>query len=335
MTATGRRRLPGSLLQRLAERQAPFARQVLLAIVADLQFEWQRAHSIRARPFVRVRGTGAFVRALGPVLVGAAGRGLEQIAWGRRPEDRAAGWKLLLYTLLATTGATGILLAYEARFPVVLLAPLPPQQTLLLLLPSVLCMTIPLGCLLGVLIAGRQAEPNSGQRWRPLLAVVAVATLLTFALAGWWTPRSNRIYRQRVFAALSPGTSAGLLSPGDRELTLGELELRRGELLAVGDTARARRMSLEWHKKPALAASCLAMALAALAATRARRIVLRALLGWAAIVAWGLLLRIGEQAADAGRIGPVVAMWGPIAALLVSSALIMFHDSLQRPTSQP
>ncbi len=322
MRTPDRRRLPGSALLKLAERQQPFARRVLLAIVADLQFEWCAARSAGERLHARLRGTWAFARAMAPVLAGSAGCLAERLAWGRTPDDRAAGWRLLKFVALATTIATIVLLADVARHPLLRQPPLSAWETLPLLLPGVLSTTIPAGCLLGVLMAGRRAQPESGLRWRPFLTTALSAMLVTFALAAWWTPRANRAHRRQVAAALAPANITLSLSPGRRELTLGELEARRAELLVQGDETRARGVTLEWHKKPALAASCLALAFVGLAVTRARRIWVRVLLGWAAVLAWGVLLRGAEQAADAGIIGPVLAMWGPVIALLIPSLLV-------------
>jgi lipopolysaccharide export LptBFGC system permease protein LptF len=68
--------------------------------------------------------------------------------------------------------------------------------------------------------------------------------------------------------------------------------------------------------RPALGASCLALALAGAA-------IVRRLHRWAyrwpaallVLAGWFWLLRLGEQAADAGAMAPTLAMWGPCFAV--------------------
>jgi lipopolysaccharide export LptBFGC system permease protein LptF len=73
---------------------------------------------------------------------------------------------------------------------------------------------------------------------------------------------------------------------------------------------------VEWHKKPALAALCLVFVLAGAAigssgwGTLGRGFT-AFLLGWTAHA----LFAIGEQAADAGRLPPALAIWGPIVVM--------------------
>ena len=91
-------------------------------------------------------------------------------------------------------------------------------------------------------------------------------------------------------------------------LTVRAREIREGPWGAVA----APPIEVEWHKKPALGASCLALALAGMAiARRLRRWAYRWMASLLVLAGWFWLLRLGEQAADAGAIAPALAMWGP------------------------
>jgi lipopolysaccharide export LptBFGC system permease protein LptF len=80
-------------------------------------------------------------------------------------------------------------------------------------------------------------------------------------------------------------------------------------------------MAVEWHKKPATAASCVTLALVGLAVARAfRRRLVRVLAATVIIYLEYGLLRLGEQAADAGRLPPALAMWAPAILVLALAA---------------
>ena len=296
-------RLPGRLLQRLAERlcDPETGRRLLLPIVADLQFEWQQASSASQRLGVRLRGCWAFARA----LASAAARS--------SPADRTHLYPLLARIAICTTALSAIQIADQARW---LLRRGLAADTIALLVPSVLSSALPTGCFMGILLAGtmRHAGLRLGRR---LLVTAVLASLVTFGITGWVTPVANQAYRERVLAALNPG-AAQPPARGDRELTFTELGHRAAELRAAGETRGAASADVEWHKKPAMAACCLPLAAAALALSRlVRRRWLRLLPGLGIASLIYLLMRIGEQTADAGRLHPALAMWGPVLVLLV------------------
>jgi len=84
-------------------------------------------------------------------------------------------------------------------------------------------------------------------------------------------------------------------------------------LTATDHAKEARRFELEWHKKPALGAMCLALALAGAAIAAAfRRTLWRSVGAFAVASGVYLSLRFGEQAADSGYLAPALAMWGPV-----------------------
>jgi len=296
-----RHSLPGALLQRLAARLcAPeTAERVLLPIVADMQFEWQQASSAPRRMLVRLRGGWAFARALVPTLARFS------------PEERDLTGRLLGRTVLATVAVGAVMFADGVKWP----ASKGLSNVYLLLVPSVLSTAIPIGCLFGVLLSA--VHP----RWRPSLAIATLAGLITFGVAGWLTPRANQVYRERVFARLRPGGAP--VERGDREYTFGELGLRITELRAAGDPHAADRFAVEWHKKPVLAVLCVVLTLGGLAGwTRALRMGWRLVLGLLLVYGSYVLLRIGEQAADLGRLAPAVAMWGPVMAMAAVTPLV-------------
>jgi hypothetical protein len=294
--------LPGALLQRLAARLcAPeAAERVLLPIVADMQFEWQQASSARRRMLVRLRGGWAFARALVPTLARFS------------PEERDLTGRLLGRTVLATLAVGAVMFADGVKWP----ASRGLSNVYLLLVPSVLCVAIPIGCLFGVLLSA--GHP----RWRPSLAIATLAGLITFGVAGWLTPHANQLYRKRILTAL--GKARGVpLERGDREYTFGELGLRITELRASGDPRAADRFAVEWHKKPVLAVFCVVLTLGGLAAwTRASRMGWRLALGLLLVYGSYVLLRLGEQLGDAGRLAPALAMWGPVIAMAAVTPLV-------------
>ena len=103
-----------------------------------------------------------------------------------------------------------------------------------------------------------------------------------------------------------------------------ELSRRASELRAAGRGQDAAPFEVEWHKKPALGALCLALAVCGAAIVRRiRRVLARhlAALGVAAVAYTAL--RVGEQAADAARIPASVAMWTPVILLAVLSGLAL------------
>ena len=310
--------LPGCFLLRLAHRLASPAScdRVFVPLLADYQFEYRQATSPGARIRVRMKWILAFGQTLGLEAVNASAAHLRANAWGTTDEERSFARRLCTRVALAAT-LCGLAVTLDMlRYPIGRQF-IDGAGHLALLLPGAFCMALPAGLLLGVALSGREqhrAEP----RWRPLLGVASLVGLATFALAAWITPNANHAFRWRAIRHL-PAMSADLgaqVRRGDREMTLGELSTRAAELRGVGMQAEAERLDLEWHKKPALGASCLALALAG--AAIARRLRGRAW-RWPAsllvLLGFYLLLRLGEQAADAGDLAPALAMWGPCFAM--------------------
>ncbi len=100
--------------------------------------------------------------------------------------------------------------------------------------------------------------------------------------------------------------------------------MRSSELRSAGSGKEAKRFELEWHKKPAFGASCLALALAGIAiASTLRRTLWRFVAAFAVYFVFYVLLRLGEQAADAGLVAPALAMWGPVLLVITVSLAVL------------
>jgi lipopolysaccharide export LptBFGC system permease protein LptF len=204
-------------------------------------------------------------------------------------------------------------------------------------------MALPAGSLLGVVLAA-QGHASPAPRWRPLLGLAGLVGLGTFVLAAWITPTANHAYKERAWSHLVARTAGGgppmvRSDPGrgDREMTFGALTVRAREIReGPWGAVVAPPFEVEWHKKPALGASCLALALAGTAiAGRLRRWAYRWPASLAVLTFWFSLLRLGEQAADAGRIAPALAMWGPCVAVAALGLGAFDRRRPQRPSAVP
>ena len=311
-------RLPGRWLRGIAERAASKAtrERVLFPLLADLQFEHARAQGGWARALILARGAVAFWRALGITWMVDSGHHLWANAWGTSEEEARATKRLFARVGLGVTVVSVLLLGQQYR----LLRHLSAGGAVALLVPSVAALAIPIGLLFALSLGSVKAP---AERRRARLWVGAVSGLATFAIAAWLTPVANREFRQRVTGILAP-ESTGPLVPGDREMSFDDLAARSAELHGEGRAQEAARFELEWHKKLALGASCLALALAAgaIASTLKKRLT-RCVAGFAVVSVAYALLRTGEQAADAGHLAPALAMWGPVVVVgVVGLALL-------------
>jgi lipopolysaccharide export LptBFGC system permease protein LptF len=260
---------------------------------------------------------------LGLTAVDASAAHLRTNAWGTTAEERCAARRLL-----ALTAAAAIVCGLAASL-YALMSPAT-RRTLdgaghwALILPAAFCMALPAGVLFGVVLSVREPRRH---HWRPLLGLASLIGLGTFVLAAWITPTANHAYRERAFSRLVARTPREGLPivrsdqgrRGDREMTFGALGVRaREKREGLWGAVAAPPLEVEWHKKPALGASCLALALAGTAiARRLRRWAYRWPATLIVLMFWFSLLRLGEQAADAGTIAPAPAMWGPCLAVAV------------------
>jgi hypothetical protein len=278
-----------------------------------MQAEWSQARSEgapwRAR-LVRLRWSLAFGQTL--ALEGAGTlRGALHRSWLDEAGWLGAGVRsTFARVLLGTALVSGVLLAE------VQLRRAPGWSELLwFVLAPVLAVALPMGCLIAGALPGGRSDTRS--LWR----TGALAGLLTLLLTGWLMPISNQSYREHVAARMG----IPIPSPGDRELTLAAL----GELVvepAAGETVR-RRALVELHKRVAVPAACLVLALAGLAISRrARHPALRVALGIGVLALFFGSLGLGERSADAGRLRADVAIWGPL-LLLTGAALASTRGS--------
>lgn len=205
--------------------------------------------------------------------------------------------------------------------------------TLCLLLPAASCIAMPLGCLFGGALA-RDRQAANRVHWRPVLSLAGLAGLFTFAVSGWLTPQANLAYRGRVIARIASAEHRLPLVQGVREMTFVELGARSSELAAGSATEAARLIEVEWHKKPALGAASVALAIAGAVLavsfrSGGRRLALAVLLASVYLFA----LRVAERAAVTGSLPVVLAMWAPpvVAFISVLQAQRMRHRHARPP----
>ncbi len=205
-------------------------------------------------------------------------------------------------------------------------------EALLLAVPFIAAITIPMAVLVsvlreftrlradGTLAAARRERGGVRRLVLPVLGAAAGIAALALVLNAEIVPRAN----ERLAAVLAGGVAA----PNDRTMTLGEL--REAARTVRPDTepmaaARAAAYEVEAHKKLALPAACVVMALAGVAiALRVRRGGAGFMIGVtvAIFAAYYMLLVTGESLADRLVVSPFVGMWGAN-ALLLAAALIV------------
>lgn len=321
-------RLPGHLLRRIAQHVASrvICERVLFPLLADLQFEHARARSRWARVVVQARGVLAFWSALGVTSAIDGGQHLWANAWATGDEEARATKRLFGMFCGATTATALVILTLGWRS-----VRMVPGNAFALLLPSTLAIAVPAGVLFA--FAMRASAPSLLVHRRGVRSVAVLAALATFVVVAWLTPAANHEYRVRMNSRFDEMfwnvrmegnvTTYSVPRPtvaGDREMTLDELSIHSADLRSRGWNDHAARFDVEWHKKPALAALCLAIALAGAAISATRRpgvfrFCAALIVGW---VPWALL-RVGEQAADNGHLLPALAMWGPVALVVVAA----------------
>lgn len=103
------------------------------------------------------------------------------------------------------------------------------------------------------------------------------------------------------------------LTKGDREMTIGELLTRTREEQARGKPEQARQFRVELHKKFAIPLACVVFGLLGLGLSLGGKKEARSAafgLSIAVIFIYYVLIRLGEQAGDTGKMPPVIAVWG-------------------------
>ncbi len=207
-------------------------------------------------------------------------------------------------------------------------------EVVLLTIPSVIALTMPMAVLLavswvfvrlgkeGVLAAARRERHGIRRLLGPVLGAAALISALTFVSNDQILPRSN--------ARLMEILAGAPRQPTDRSMTISELrEASRRALAEAGpnSAARAAELEVEIHKKFALAASCLILALAGAAiAIRFPRGGIWLVISTSGIVFLGYYAALiaGESLADQRVISPFIAMWMANAVVLAAVALLVW-----------
>jgi hypothetical protein len=301
------------MLARIAQHMvSPEAHQrVLLPLLADYQHELGRTVGPVARARVRLGWLVAFWWSLAVEGMRAGRLHLARNAWGTTEDERNTT-RVLLRCLLLSVAWLVLLIVLSCS-----LRGAPDRTGTQLLLPGIIGFVLPVACLFAILLAA-QLRGSAGLRLRPLVGVTALGGVLVFANLAWITPEANYAYKRaawREHSRLHPELRVGVFR-GDREMSVNALLEQAADLRDRSRFAEVAHLELELHKRPALGAWCLAFALAGAALVRRIR---GGVLGWGMALAigwiWCLVLRLGEQAADAGRVPPAVAMWMPVLAV--------------------
>jgi hypothetical protein len=315
-----RDRLPGDLLRNAAASllSRRLVDGVIIPALADLQHEVGQVRAAPAwrRALVLARGYFAFWSALALYLACWPARTLRE-DWS----GSAAPGPCLLRALAPRAFLVGLVLTWAfAQSPILWASRTADPWMVALVLPSVLTISLPTAFLLGLILAmGRLAVgsvASSRERWLgPVLGLSIATAIMTFVLCGWVTPEANQSYRERFLRSRADGHVAAI-AKGTRELTLGELPARIHEARMQGQSTV--RLDVEWHKKWALPAACLLLGPLAIGLRglgKRPRTTTSLVMAQAVTVLFYLGLRIGEQAAIAGHLGPVTAMWAGDALL--------------------
>ena len=246
---------------------------------------------------------------------------------------------------LTLAALTGLLLARDVwrRLPELSARGAPAGtivETLLLALPHTLALTIPMAVLVavswvftqlgaeGVLVAMQRERHGFRRLVAPVLGAAAVIAALTFVSNTQILPRTNA----RLYTVLS---GAPPEQPTDRTMTIGQLrDAARSARTDGGPEAavRAAAYEVEIHKKFALAAACVVLALAgAVIPLRFPGRGVGLVIGASGVVFTGYYMSLiaGESLADRLVIPPFLAMW--LANGLLLAVVLLFVWRPGRP----
>jgi hypothetical protein len=338
-------RLPGELLRKVLERVLTWRifDSVVIPALADLQHEDTLMRSAPAwrRALVLTRGYLGIWSALGLCLASWPARSLRQDWLG----GDAAG-PSLIEALAPRAGILGLVftLLLGAQWRGLRHRLTGDAWVLFLALPSVMTVTVPVAFFLGLVLAvswlSVRSPPKARTLWLgPAVGLSIASGLFTFGLYACVTPQANQSYRERVVRLLRDSGSEGMLpiQKGTRELTLGELQTRIREGRKEGKSTVA--LDIEWHKKWAIPAACLVfgpLAIGLHGLWKRPRPAMTLALACAATLLLYVALRIGEETALSGQVGPLPAIWAGDALLaLVTSWLIARLPRLREGATIP
>jgi len=228
-------------------------------------------------------------------------------------------------------------------------------ESIMLAIPFISALTIPMAVFVAVLYTGTRAAANGPYRppastsfqrgaqlrLAPIIGIACLVALFGFAWNAEVVPRANG-----RLAALYAGEETAL-APNDRSMTLSQLRMESRRVTQQSDVAptanlreTAVRYSVEIHKKFALAAACVVLALlAAGIARRAPHGGLAVQVVAAAVVFSGyyISLMTGEALAERFVVSPATAMWSAniVALGLALLALQEGANSRQRKGALP
>jgi lipopolysaccharide export LptBFGC system permease protein LptF len=204
-------------------------------------------------------------------------------------------------------------------------------EALLLAVPFTAALTLPMAVLVAVLVVG--AERPSSHRPRGIASVLSAAAViaaLALVVNTQVVPRTN----ERLSAVLTGGAVAA----SDRSMTVTELRAAARAERSTGAPDALTRIAayeVEIHKKFALAAACLVLAVVGVAlAQRAPsgHVAFVVAASVTVFVVYYLLLVTGETLADQRIVSPAVGMWSAN-ALMLSLALLAVWRRGSRNTS--
>ena len=218
-------------------------------------------------------------------------------------------------------------------------------EVLLLAVPHTVALTIPMAVFMAVLWAFRRmgqegllaaAQRESGGIRRliaPVLGGAAMIAVLTLV--------SNTVVLPWTNTRLAEVVAGAPTTPNDRTMTVGELreaaQSARNEARPEA-VARAVAYEVEIHKKFAIAAACMILALAGMALAlrfpRGGGVVMFGLSG-AVFAGYYFALMAGESLADRQLMSPLVSMWMANAVLLAIAVLIVWRPGDPRDTVGP
>ncbi|WP_309671852.1 LptF/LptG family permease [Gemmatimonas sp.] len=249
--------------------------------------------------------------------------------------NRQLLWQLGKGYVVALVALTGVLLATYAwrhveRWSAHAISLTTLVELLAFAIPFTAALTLPMATFIAVLAtASRSTDTNDPAavrlRLTPLIGLASALALFAFAWNAEVVPRANA-----RLLALQTGQSVH--TPSDRTMTLSELRAasRRAAqqpVTAVGATLLEAVASydIEIHKKPAIAAACIVLALLAFGiARRVRRagVVVQVLASGVVFTVYYAIITTGEALADRLMIPPVMAMWSANIALLAVAVLM-------------
>ena len=219
-------------------------------------------------------------------------------------------------------------------------------EAILLAIPFNVALTLPMAIFIAVLATAgrartseRRPDPSraphglTGVRLAPLIGLASVVALFAFAWNAEVVPRANA--RLAVLQAGRP-----TIAPNDRAMTLSELRTesrratqRQGASPTPAHLESIAHYGIEIHKKPAIAAACVVLALLALGIARrvpSAGVVVQALASGVVFSTYYVIIMTGESLAGASVIPPVLAMWSANGVMLGVAVLAM-----RRPSTGP